>query len=240
VAHLDGIWWSEEGAGSAVVVPSLNLGWTEMDLSSLIDQFRVVMVAPRGFGSSARPGSYDGARLVEDIRRVVDHLGIGRHATFGYSMNGAMAARHAVGDPRVTAVACGGFPLTADLTGMPGRARRRNAAARRDPDTWAELVATYDPDAAVAFWDDIGQLAPGALASVGCPVRAWWGEQDEVLSSLMSPDELGRDLASLGVAYDVVPGLDHTATLDRLDLVLPSIASWLADRSGPEPPSAKG
>jgi len=234
VAQLGGIWWSAAGDGPAVVVPRLNVDWTEMNLSALTDRFRMVIVAPRGFGPSARPGSYHGTRFVADIRRVLDHLEIGRYATFGYSMSGVMAARLAVGSPRVTAVACGGFPLTADLTGMAQRARGRNAVARQDPQTWTELVAAYDPEAAVAFWDDVGRLPHAALAEVDCPVRAWWGERDAVLSSLLSPDELGRDLASRGVEYNVVPGLDHTGMLDRLDLILPTIASWLADQSSRE------
>jgi len=230
VGELDGVWWSEAGDGPALVVPRLNVDWSGMDLSPLTDRFRTVIVAPQGFGPSARPGTYRGSGFVTDIRRVLDHLGIGRYATFGYSMNGAMAARLAVGSPRVTAVACGGFPLTADLTDMAARARRRNEDARQDPEAWAELMAAHDPVAVVAFWDDVGRLPPAALAEVECPVRAWWGERDAVLSSLVSADELERDLASRGVEYNIIPGLDHTGMLERLDLILPTIASWLADQ----------
>ena len=78
---------------------------------------------------------------------------------------------------------------------------------------------------------DVGQRPAATLAQVAWPVRAWGGEQDTGLSSLVSPDDLGRDLASLGIDYTVVPRLDHTGMLDRLDLILPSIASWLADQS---------
>lgn len=213
------------------MVPWLNVNWTEIDLSALTDEFRVLIVAPRGFGPSARSGSYGGFGFIADVGRVLDLLGIGCYATFGYSMNGVMAARLAVGNRRVTAVACGGFPLTADLSAMGQRARRRNADACQDPKTWTELVAAYDPEAAVAFWDDVAQLSRAALADVDCPVRAWWGEQDAVLSSLLAPDELRRDLKSRGIQYDVVPGLDHDDMLGRLDLVLPTIATWLAETS---------
>ena len=234
MAELDGIWWSASGDGPVVVVPRLNIDWTAVDLSALSDRFRVVIVSPRGFGPSARPGSYDGTGFVRDIEHVVDHLEIGTYATFGYSMNGVMAARLAVGAPRVSAVACGGFPLTADLKGMALRARARNAIARQDSKSWAEVVGVYDPEAAVAFWDDVGRLPHAGLVEVACPVRAWWGERDAVLSSLLSPDQLARDLESRGVEYQVVPGLDHDGMLDRLDLVLPSIAYWLADQSSQE------
>lgn len=230
VADLDGIWWSSAGAGPAVVVPRLNVDWDTVDLSALTDRFTVVVVAPRGFGPSSRPGSYDGAGFVRDVERVLDDLDIESFATFGYSANGAMAARLAVGTARVTAVACAGFPLVADLSGMAERARVRHTQARRDPDAWAELVATLDPDALLAFWDDIGRLPRASLVDIDCPVRLWWGELDTVLSALTSPDELRRELERRGVAYDVVPGLDHDDMLERLDLVLPSIASWLTDQ----------
>jgi pimeloyl-ACP methyl ester carboxylesterase len=230
VEKLDGVWWSSAGKGPAVVVPWLNVNWTEIDLSALTEEFQVVIVAPRGFGPSARPGSYHGSRFVADVDRVLDRLDIGCYATFGYSMNGVMAARLAVGNPRVTAVACGGFPLTADLSGMGQRARRRNTDARQDPTTWAALVAAYDPEAAVAFWDDVAVLPHAALADVDCPMRAWWGEHDATLSSLLAPDELARDLEGRGIGYDVVPGLDHDGMLDRLDLVLPKITTWFAEK----------
>jgi pimeloyl-ACP methyl ester carboxylesterase len=140
-----------------------------------------------------------------------------------------MAARLAVANPRVIAVACGGFPLTADLSGMGQRARRRNADARQDPTTEAELLAAYDPAAAVAFWDDVALLPRAALADLDCPMRAWWGGQDAVLSSMLGSEALATDLECRRIEYQVVPGLDHDGMLDRLDLVLPAIATWLAD-----------
>jgi pimeloyl-ACP methyl ester carboxylesterase len=231
VEEISGIWWSVAGDGPAVVVPWLNVDWTEIDLSTLTDRFRVVIVAPRGFGPSVRPGSYDGPGFVADIGRVVDLLGVECYATFGYSMSGVMAARLALANPRVIAVACGGFPLTADLSRMGQRARRRNADARQDSTMEAELLAAYDPAAAVAFWDDVALLPRAALADLECPMRAWWGDQDAVLSSMVACDALASDLECRRIEYDVVPGLDHDGMLDRLDLVLPTIASWLADMS---------
>ncbi|SKB09995.1 alpha/beta fold hydrolase [Aeromicrobium choanae] len=234
MAELDGVWWSSVGEGPAVVVPRLNVDWSSMDLSALTERCRVVIVAPRGFGPSERPGSYDMSGFVRDVERVLDHLGIDSYATFGYSMNGVMAARLARSSARVTAVACGGFPLTADLTGMGHRARARNAAARQDPQAWEEVLATYDPVAAEAFWDDIASLPRAALADLDRPLRAWWGEEDAVVASLLSPVQLERDLDARGIPYEVVPGLDHDGMLRRIDLVLPAISAWLS-RSAERP-----
>ena len=228
VAVLDGIWWTSRGEGPAVVVPRLNVDWETVDLTALVQRFRVIVVAPRGFGPSARPAALGTSTAVDDVHRVLDHLAIESAAAFGYSMNGVMAVRLAMDSPRTTAVACGGFPLTADLAGMGARARARNAAARRDPHAWAEVVATYDPRAAEAFWDDVAALPRGALAEVERPLRVWWGSEDALVESLQPGDELRRDLDARGIHHTVVPGLDHDGMLRRLDLVLPSIAAWLS------------
>ena len=225
--ELDEVWWSEGGSGPVVVVPRLNVDWSRLDLTPLTDRFRVVIVAPRGFAPSGRPSRYDGAGFVRDVRSVLDHLEVDRYATFGYSMNGVMAARLALADPRVVAVACGGFPLTADLTGMGRRAVERNEQARHDPSTWREVTATYDPLAAEAFWADVASLPRGALVGHGRPVRLWWGCADALLASLQDPTDLAHDLHHRAIPYDVLPGLDHDGALERLDLVLPGIACWL-------------
>jgi pimeloyl-ACP methyl ester carboxylesterase len=136
---------------------------------------------------------------------VLDHLVIDTYATFGYSMDGVMAGRLAMASLRVTAVACGGFPLTADLTadltGMGQRARARDVAARNDPAAWREILTTYDPLAAEVFCDDIAD----------CREPRW------------------QTSAARGIPYEVVPVLDHDGMLERIDLVWPSVAEWLAD-----------
>jgi len=227
VTVLDEIWWRSTGTGPAIVVPQLNVDWTQIDLAALEARFTVVVVSPRGFGPSQRPGGYSGAGFVADVARVLDHLSVLEYAAFGYSMNGVMAARLAVGDPRVRAVACGGFPLTADLGAMGERARLRHTAAQADAAAWAEVTAMYDPAAAEAFWDDVACRPRAGLVELACPSRFWWGAEDLVLGSLTDPAELAADLSERGIPYDVLPGLDHDAALDRLDLVLPRLADWL-------------
>lgn len=90
---LDEIYWRSAGAGPVVVVPRLNVDWTQVDLAALEARFTVVVVSPRGFGPSERPGGYSGARFLADVARVLDHLGVVDYAAFGYSMSGVMAAR---------------------------------------------------------------------------------------------------------------------------------------------------
>lgn len=58
------------------------------DLASrLHDRFHIIAYARRGHGlSEAPPGPYDAARLTEDLRQLVDHLGIQRMSVLGWSM----------------------------------------------------------------------------------------------------------------------------------------------------------
>jgi len=83
VTVLDTIHWRSTGAGPAVVVPRLNIDWTQVDLAALEARFTVVVISPRGFGPSERPGGYSGARFVADLAQVLDHLGVAEYAAFG-------------------------------------------------------------------------------------------------------------------------------------------------------------
>jgi pimeloyl-ACP methyl ester carboxylesterase len=62
------------------------------------DRFRVVAYARRGHGRSDATGPYDGATVTEDLRSLMDSLGIAKAHLAGHSMGGneitAMAATH--------------------------------------------------------------------------------------------------------------------------------------------------
>lgn len=59
------------------------------------DRYRVVAYARRGHGKSGDQGPYDGATLVEDLRGLMDSLGIGRASLAGWSMGGNEITRMA-------------------------------------------------------------------------------------------------------------------------------------------------
>ena len=63
-------------------------------------------------------GGYSAKQITGDIERVLDHLDIGSYAAFGYSLNGAVASSLALGNPRVKAVVCGGFPTAGSYAGV--------------------------------------------------------------------------------------------------------------------------
>ena len=226
--ELDGIAFSVAGSGSGLVVPQCNVDWSEIDLTPLSDRFTVVIVSPRGFAPSARLGGYSGAGMVADVERVLDHLGVEGYVSFGYSMNGALASRLAIDNPRVLAVVCGGFPTTGDYSGLPDRMRGLIEQARSDPKAWDEFVTTHDPAAVLAFYDDLATLAPGTLVDqLACPVHSWWGGADERLEELGGRAAHLHGLADRGLHVEVLPGLDHTGALERIELALPGVLDWL-------------
>jgi pimeloyl-ACP methyl ester carboxylesterase len=59
------------------------------DLASLLrDRFRIVAYARRGHGLSDSTGPYDSTTLLEDLRQLLDSLGIKRTRLIGWSMGG--------------------------------------------------------------------------------------------------------------------------------------------------------
>ena len=66
----------------------------------LTDSYHVVALTRRGFGESDHPRSgYDTRRLVEDIRRALDALGLSRVSLIGHSIAGEELTRFAVTYP---------------------------------------------------------------------------------------------------------------------------------------------
>lgn len=63
------------------------------------DRYRVVAYARRGHGQSEERGPYDGPTLAEDLRQLMDSLGIVRASLAGWSMGGNEVTRLAATHP---------------------------------------------------------------------------------------------------------------------------------------------
>ena len=232
------------GAGPCVVVPRCNVGWDDVDLGSLTD-WTVVVVSPRGFGASDRPGwAYDAGTVRTDVEAVLDHLGIQQYAALGYSMTGAVAAWLAHDNPRVRAVVCGGFPAASSYARVLPHVVENHREAERDGARWAEVTQEYDPDALLAWWRLLDALPPGALVDrvdrVACPVHLFWGDQDEVIDGLVGLGTAATEAGARDLPGHVLPGLDHEGGLEHLDEAVRSLRPWLREvwpgaeaRSGP-------
>ena len=229
---LDGvrIAYTLSGTGPVLVVPEANVGWAAYGLTGLAERFTVVTVSPRGFMGSGRLAAedYSAGQISSDIERVLDHLGIGWYALLGYSLNGAVASYLALANPRVQAVACGGFPTTASLAGFAESRRRQLVERQRDPELWAETLAALDPAALMAFFDTVDALSAGELvAGLDCPVWSWWGGDDPLFEPFGGVEAHRAAIERLGLPYLELPGLDHDQALTQSGRLLPDLADWL-------------
>lgn len=77
--------------------------------------FRVVALDHRGHGESEKlydPAQYGPAIMAEDVRRLMDHAGVGRADVIGYSMGARISAQLALAHPaRVRSAVLGGLGI---------------------------------------------------------------------------------------------------------------------------------
>ena len=106
------------GFGSSGMVNWIETGWTD----TLVEAgYRAITIDNRGHGQSAKlydAEAYHPAKMAEDSRALLDHLGIERAAVFGYSMGARIAAFLALAHPdRVAVGVWGGMGLNL-VTGL--------------------------------------------------------------------------------------------------------------------------
>jgi pimeloyl-ACP methyl ester carboxylesterase len=229
---LDGVptAYQARGAGPVVVVPECNLEWSAYDLQPLTERFTVVTVCPRGFLASGRlpAEDYSAQQVTGDVERVLDHLDVGTYAVLGYSLNGAVASSLALGNPRVKAVVCGGFPTAGSYAGVARSRRDQVAERQRDPELWAETVRVLDPAALLAFWESVDDLPEAELvAGLACPVWSWWGGADPLFDAFGGVARHRAGIEALGLPYRELPGLDHDQALTHAGRMVTEIGDWL-------------
>jgi pimeloyl-ACP methyl ester carboxylesterase len=96
--------YTEEGAGDppVLLLHGMACDRTQLDLQRhhLAPRHRAVSLDLRGHGDSDKPhGEYTVEVLVEDLRRVIDGLGLGRPVVIGHSRGGSIALALAVAHP---------------------------------------------------------------------------------------------------------------------------------------------
>ncbi|MFH9722693.1 alpha/beta fold hydrolase [Streptomyces sp. NPDC017254] len=180
---------------------------------------RVVRCDLRGFGDSPIDAPHTHA---DDVRDLLDHLGVERTAVVGASFGGRIALELAVRHPgRVSALAL----LGSDIPGFAPGAELRAWGERED-----ELLEAGDLDGAVEFNVDTW-LGPEAGPGARALVREMQWRAFEV--QLAAPEEFepvepeiaADDLAGIEVPALVVTGAhdhpDFRAVADDLTRLLP-------------------
>jgi pimeloyl-ACP methyl ester carboxylesterase len=135
----------DEGSGDPVLLvhgfaSSVKYNWIDPGWVSLLrrNAYRVIAYDNRGHGESAKlydPQAYQPATMMEDARRLLDHLGIARADVMGYSMGARITAFFALAHPeRLRSAIFGGLGgnMLRPMAGTGAdRARARGQVDRR-------------------------------------------------------------------------------------------------------------
>jgi 3-oxoadipate enol-lactonase len=158
-SHINGIhlYYESYGQGAPLVL-AYGLGGNTRMWASQIDAFasryRLILWDPRGHGQSDSPPhskQYGMEISVQDLRGLLDDLGIGRAYLGGQSMGGGIAVRFALSYPeRVAALliidsaSASGMPMSAAMRTM--REKTIELAETQGMEAVADYVMTANPN----------------------------------------------------------------------------------------------
>jgi pimeloyl-ACP methyl ester carboxylesterase len=179
---------------------------------------RAIALDNRGHGASSKPhdpADYERAEMAEDVRALLDHLGIARADVMGYSMGARITANLAIAHPgRLRAAILGGIgrrlvaggglganvvaaleaPSIDDVVDPQGYMFRRFAEqTKSDLQALAACARAGGPP-----------LAPADVAGLNMPVLIAVGTKDTIAGS---PDELAELIP--GARVLAIPDRDH-------------------------------
>jgi pimeloyl-ACP methyl ester carboxylesterase len=179
---------------------------------------RAIALDNRGHGASSKlydPAAYHSARMAEDVRALLDHLGLERADMMGYSMGARITAFFALEHPaRLRRAVFGGLGIhLVDGVGLPESIAQaleaRVLADVRDPSgrmfrAFAEQTKSDLEALAACIRGSRQTLTREQVAAIGAPVLVAVGTKDTIAGS-------AHELAALlpaGHALDI-PGRDH-------------------------------
>lgn len=151
VASIDGVdlYYEEYGSGFPLVFSHEFAddyrGW-EPQVRYFARHYRVIVYNNRGYPPSAvpeDPAAYSQERLVDDLHRLLDHLGITRAHICGLSMGGYVALVYALTHPDCCASAVVAGCGTGSNDQEAFRANARELIARIEADGMPEFAASY-------------------------------------------------------------------------------------------------
>ncbi len=201
-------------------------------LESLPGEFRLIAVDLRGHGKSDKPGESDGygPEFVNDVLRLMDHLGIRQAYVVGYSMGGRIALKLLTEHPdRVRAAVLGGSgwappgtPPPAEIRGwIPGLQAVVEGEGSvtevlwqpgwpEPPPEWRAALDANDAGslAAVLLSLDKLSVSEAALRDSPVPILAVVGEDDFARPSVDALAAIRPD-----VTVVLLPGSNHATAL---------------------------
>jgi len=215
----------DEGEGEPIVLihgfaSNAAVNWVHPGWVSTLTKAhrRVIALDNRGHGASSKlydPAAYHTAVMAEDVRALIDHLGLGSADVMGYSMGARIAAFLALAHPgRLRKAVFGGLGShLIDGVGLPesiaealeasslADVRDRTARTFR---AFAEQTKSDRKALAACIRGSRQTLSREQVASIHVPVLVAVGSKDTVAGSA---HELAAVLPA-GRALDI-PGRDH-------------------------------
>jgi len=179
---------------------------------------RAIALDNRGHGASSKlydPAAYHSASMAEDVRALLDHLGVARADVMGYSMGARIAAYLALAHPqRTRSIILGGLGShLVDGVGLPqsiaDALEAPSLAAVSDPQgrefrAFAEQTRSDLKALAACIRGSRQTLTRAEARAIQVPALVAVGTADEVAGS---PHELAA-LLPAGEPLDI-PGRDH-------------------------------
>jgi pimeloyl-ACP methyl ester carboxylesterase len=190
------------------------------------DGRRVIALDNRGHGQSARaydPAAYNANIMAEDVRRLMDHLGLARADVQGYSMGARITAHLALAHPsRVRAALLGGLGIKLiDGVGLPlgiadameaGSVDQLTDPMQRMFRAFAEATRSDLKAMAACIRGSRQTLTEAQVRQITVPTLVSVGTGDNVAG----PAAPLATLLPLGEALDI-PGRDHNLAVgDRI------------------------
>jgi len=250
--------WEETGQGKPLVLVhglSEERSVWRYQVPAFRDRFRLIAVDVRGFGESALgEGREDARQFAEDLRALLDHLGIPQAVLWGFSMGGVIVQRFGVDFPercqalviassssRVGRSAVEWFRTRAERArreGLPAvQALNREDASGFFASAPPERVEEYIRLRMEAVRDPLGYAnACMAMARLGeapldpdlpriaCPTLVFTGERDPMCPPRAS-EIIHRAIAGSRLA--ILPGLSHLAHWEDPDAVNRTVRAFL-------------
>lgn len=219
IAYLD------EGDGEPIVLvhgfaSNKEVNWVQSRWVATLNRARRRVIAPdmRGHGASTRlydPADYHTSRMAEDVRALLDHLGLGWADILGYSMGARITAFLALAEPeRVRSAILGGLGIhLIDAAGLPGGVAAALEAssvadvqdeAARSFREFAEETGSDRRALAACIRGSRQALTRAEAGRIGVPVLVAVGTKDDIAGS-------AHELAALipGAQAVDIPRRDH-------------------------------
>ncbi|MCK5412103.1 MAG: alpha/beta hydrolase [Gemmatimonadota bacterium] len=233
-----GIRYVDVGEGDPVILLhgfalDVEMNWASTGLlESLPGEFRLIALDLRGHGRSDKPGESDGygPEFVNDVLRLMDHVGIAQAYVVGYSMGGRIALKLVTEHPdRVRAAVLGGSgwappgtPPPAEIRGwIPGLQAVVEGEGSvtevlwqpgwpEPPLEWRAALDANDAGALAAVLLSLEGLsvAEAALRDSPVPILAVVGEDD-----FARPDVDALAAVRPDVTVVLLPGSNHATAL---------------------------